>query len=339
MSKISSPKISIVIPTFNSEKYIATCLDSILQQTFQDFEIIVIDDCSTDRSSEIVESYDDPRIKLYRQIKNSGESDSRNLGLKIAQGKYIYFMDHDDAILPQTLEIFYNAAEESQSEVVLMNSYFYSNDSEFTLTDEIDVYQRFFENPTPRFLSADLSERIQQEYIEWGTYVTPWIRIQRRDFLFENQIYFPKTTLNGDVLFHFAELCLARKIQVIDACGYIHRVHSARTMNSPFEKRLQKALTSMPIALKFIDSIFKNPRVNSVFDPQIKIQLESECISRFFNEYIIKSLDGEIDSEKINELINQIVHKSQMFSPELMRVLINTLSTAMIQLKFQGGAS
>ncbi len=90
---INMPLISIIVPLYNAEKYIETCINSILTQTFQNFEVIVVDDCSTDRSLEIVRNYQDPRIKIIHQFTNSGESSSRNLGLANARGKYVYFMD------------------------------------------------------------------------------------------------------------------------------------------------------------------------------------------------------------------------------------------------------
>ena len=78
-----NPKISIVIPMFNCEKYIQTCIDSILNQTFEDFELIIIDDFSTDQSLKIVESYQDSRIKLFRRARNFGRSSARNFGLEL----------------------------------------------------------------------------------------------------------------------------------------------------------------------------------------------------------------------------------------------------------------
>lgn len=156
-----APRVSIVIPMFNVEKYIETCIGSILAQTFKDFEIIVVDDCSTDRSCEIVSKYTDPRIKLVRQIKNSGENKSRNLGLKIANGKYVYFMDSDDAILPHIIETLFNAAEESQADVVYMNRWFNTNYWNFTLPARIkietDIISRYFRTFIVKSYRGELS--------------------------------------------------------------------------------------------------------------------------------------------------------------------------------------
>jgi glycosyltransferase involved in cell wall biosynthesis len=100
--------ISVIIPFYNVEKYLARCLDSVLGQTFKDYEIIVINDGSTDDSAKILADYalQDHRIKIINQT-NQGQSVARNNGLKAAQGKYIYFLDSDDFIHPQLLEICY----------------------------------------------------------------------------------------------------------------------------------------------------------------------------------------------------------------------------------------
>ena len=90
------PLISVVLPVYNVEKYINECMDSILNQTIQDFEILVIDDCSTDNTLEIIRSYKDDRIKIYEKEENKGLIDSLNIGFKTAKGKYIARVDGDD---------------------------------------------------------------------------------------------------------------------------------------------------------------------------------------------------------------------------------------------------
>ena len=317
------PEISVVIPLFNAEKYIQTCINSVLGQSFQNFEVIVIDDCSMDRSAEIVESYQDPRIKIFKQIKNSGESSSRNLGLKIARGKYIYFMDDDDAILPKTLEIFFNSAEESQAEVVYMNSFCESN-SDFSSISQVNYSM-------PRFLNGDLVNRLQEEYIEFGVYVSPWIKIQRRDFILKNQIYFPTTTLNGDTLFNLAELCFSCKMQVIDACGYIHRSHDKNTMGESAKHLLTQAIHSMPIALDFVQQIFKSPNLISPLNDEVKMRIEAEIITRYLKVYALRSYYGELAMKNIQSTLNEILRKPELFSPNFMRVLINALAVEMIK--------
>ncbi len=100
-----NPKISIIVPIYNTAKYLPKCLDSITNQTYQNLEIILVDDGSTDNSSTVANKYakKDPRIKIIHQ-KNSGPSAARNHGLKIATGKYISFIDSDDQIKPNFID-------------------------------------------------------------------------------------------------------------------------------------------------------------------------------------------------------------------------------------------
>lgn len=119
---ILSPKVSIIVPIYNAEKYLPKCLDSIITQSINNIEIICINDGSTDDSLDILKKYatKDARIKLINQI-NSGQSVARNKGLDIATGDYIYFVDADDYIHPQTLEIMLNVALASKCPIVATN--------------------------------------------------------------------------------------------------------------------------------------------------------------------------------------------------------------------------
>ena len=113
------PEISIIVPVYNAENYLDNCIKSILNQTFEDFELILVNDGSTDKSSHICNYYKkiDSRIKLINK-KNGGVSSARNKGLEVAIGKYIGFVDSDDYIHPKMYETLYNyiiAMQECQS--------------------------------------------------------------------------------------------------------------------------------------------------------------------------------------------------------------------------------
>ena len=97
------PKISVVMPVYNGERFLEQAIDSLLAQSFQDWELIVVDDGSTDRTSQILERYTDPRFKLFRQS-NRGEAGARNTGLKHMTGEYMAFLDADDVYLPNALQ-------------------------------------------------------------------------------------------------------------------------------------------------------------------------------------------------------------------------------------------
>ena len=112
--------ISVIIPVYNSEDYLFVTLNSILKQTYSDLEIICIDNCSTDSSVEILEYFSkkDERIVILRNIEDKGASFSRNRGLKYAKGDYIFFLDSDDWVSPNTLEELFKNAESNDSDLV-----------------------------------------------------------------------------------------------------------------------------------------------------------------------------------------------------------------------------
>ena len=101
---MSSPMISVVMPTFNGEKFIKEAIESILNQTFNDFEFIIVNDGSIDNTEKIIQSFSDKRIVYVKKEQNSGISDTLNLGISLAKGKYIARMDDDDISIPNRFE-------------------------------------------------------------------------------------------------------------------------------------------------------------------------------------------------------------------------------------------
>ena len=121
------PKVSVITPTYNREKYIKKCIDSVLNQTLEDIEFIIIDDGSTDNTSKIIEGYNDKRLKYVKQM-NSGIGVSRNNGVKMSKGDYIVFLDSDDYLENDALEKMYNKAISEDLDIVVTDFYnFYLN--------------------------------------------------------------------------------------------------------------------------------------------------------------------------------------------------------------------
>ncbi len=112
-------RISIIIPIYNVEKYLPRCLDSVLNQTFKDWQAILVDDGSTDKSGKIADKYarHDKRFVVVHK-ENSGVSDTRNYGVKKARSEYLMFLDADDVLHPQTIEIAYKFATENNADIV-----------------------------------------------------------------------------------------------------------------------------------------------------------------------------------------------------------------------------
>lgn len=139
-------KVSIIIPIYNVEQYLAQCLDSVINQTYKNIEIICVNDCSLDNSFRILDEYskNDKRIKIINRENNGGLSAARNTGLDNASGKYIYFLDSDDWIDLDYIEKMLNAAIKNDVEVVLN-----TNIIEHKLNQ---IEQQFAEHNTQNFI-------------------------------------------------------------------------------------------------------------------------------------------------------------------------------------------
>ncbi|MBR1807747.1 MAG: glycosyltransferase [Selenomonadaceae bacterium] len=225
MQKI--PAVSVIIPLYNAEKYIGECLDSILAQTFADFEVVVVDDCSTDSSAAIVESYTskfDGRLNLVKTRKNHGNPGvPRNIGLNFSCGEYVYFMDNDDLITSTALEEMHALATKFDADVVYMHKCF----TRFKGDDgrEATKFTNFLRNDNltaPIFLSEDVAERMKL-FFSGNLRVMPWLKFLRRNFLTAEEIAFPQIKVSEDDFWTMEVLCAAKKILSAPNVVYVNR--------------------------------------------------------------------------------------------------------------------
>lgn len=189
--------VSIIVPVYNSEQYIERCIKSVLKQTYRYFELILLNDGSTDDSADIIESYAklDTRIRYINKI-NEGVSITRNLGIEISEGEYIMFIDNDDYIGEDYLEKYVDAIEVNRSDLV------------------IGGYQRVNHN-----------EVLFQDYprdTNWGKYVilSPWAKIYRAQLIKSNCIKFLDYSIGEDIYFNFQVFKYANKISHIKSLDY-----------------------------------------------------------------------------------------------------------------------
>ena len=143
---INNPKISIIIPVYNVEKYISQCLDSAINQSLKDIEIIIVDDCGSDKSMDIAKEYakNDSRIKIIKNSQNQGPFTSRNNAVLAANGEYLVFLDSDDFLDLRACEIAYNATKDGYYDIVRFNAYNYDGNIADILKTALD--NRSFES-------------------------------------------------------------------------------------------------------------------------------------------------------------------------------------------------
>ena len=224
------PLVSVVIPMFNSAKFIPQTLESLLYQTLKNFEVVIVDDCSTDNSIEVVESFSQRfgrRLKLVRLSKNTGTPGlPRNIGIQIARGKYIAFLDSDDLFTKTALEELSTLAEKFQADVVRLQNNFdlwhgqkkSEDDSAFTDFAELTNPKNFTVHPyyaekisEPTLETNEIAERVRRWVkLPHNSFWATWLAFYRRDFLVTNQIFFSSMTTCEDAPFAFEALCLAK---------------------------------------------------------------------------------------------------------------------------------
>lgn len=302
--------ISVIIPMYNSEKYIGECLDSLLAQTFQDFEVIVVDDCSTDDSVVIVESYAQKfsgRLKLAKTEVNSGGGGyvPRNIGLSLASGEYVYFLDADDFIVETALEIFHEATTQFNSDVVYTPFYyFYDTGEKFTLTYDIEtehIKQKGIEEKMT--ITVDDPHKNLQRLLFEGCFRNPWTKFVRRDFLIENEIVFPKIISGGDFLWSIQVFCHAKRLLTLPVALYFYRGDSSESISrkkrSPFEQ-ITHWVSAFIVWLRSLDELANKT--------EILRQNPAYCVkaSRLHFEYCMNSCLEErlySSSEKTYEIL------------------------------------
>ena len=207
----AAPCVSIIVPVFNSQRYLKECLDSIIKQTFTDFEIIIIDDCSSDQSYELCSRFRDidDRIRLFRNQENKGVSYVRNKAIRMAKGDFILFMDADDFYpSDRAIEILYSSAISSGLDIV--------GGSLMIVNALSDVV-----NSKPSALCFDKSKIISYDsYQHDGGF---YRFIYKREFLLQKQVYFPYLVRFQDAIFLVRSLSKVRKFLVIPECVYAYR--------------------------------------------------------------------------------------------------------------------
>lgn len=197
-------KLSVIVPVYNVEKYLRKCLDSLVNQTFHDMEIIIVNDGSPDKSQEIIEEYDKkyPFVKAFVK-ENGGLSDARNYGIARAQGEYLAFVDSDDYVEPTMYETMYTKAVSGNFDMVVC--------------DFEEIYSDHTVNGTSR-LEDDLKNAEEVKKHMKDIYPSAWNKIYRRN-LFE-KIQFKKNVWFEDVELMYRMLPYIRSIGVVQQAFY-----------------------------------------------------------------------------------------------------------------------
>lgn len=207
--------LSIIVPVYNVEKYLRKCLDSIFDQTIDNFEVICVNDGSTDSSAYILDEYAKKHgnMIVFNQ-ENGGLSMARNSGMKLATGKYIGFVDSDDFVDPNMFLSMVERAEQDNSQIVISNPYIYD-----MLTERTYVYR----NMVDFFRLSLLGAFSPLDHIKVFEYIGAWDKIYLSEFIKNNNLTFPVKRIFEDAPFTYKALSIAQRVSVIKESYYYYR--------------------------------------------------------------------------------------------------------------------
>lgn len=276
-------KYSFIVPVYNTEKYLKKCLDSLVNQTYKDFEIIVVNDGSTDKSSNIISKYQ----KKYKNIividkENEGLSMARNRGVQKTSGKYIIFVDSDDYVSNKLLEEVDKKIDDSD----ILRFQIATEDEEYTKINE--YHEEGFES----MCGYDAFK-----YLSSYHFVEPaWCYVIRKNYYIENKFSFKKGVYHEDFGLIPYVIYKARKVKSVDFIGYYYIQRNGSIINNNDYKKTVKKAFDMLEQYKTMRLFAKN--INR------KNNLDDYFLSYISNSVIVKARELKKDEKKvyINEL-------------------------------------
>ena len=274
---MSKYKVSVIIPVYGVEKYIGKCLDSLVNQTLKDIEIIVVNDGTKDNSQKIIDKY----AKKYKNIKalikeNGGQGSARNYGLEHATGEYIGYVDGDDYVEYDMYEKLYNKAKENDLDVVICGNYNVSEDYKNKTTDL--EFTKFDDN----FINALLGKK------------AVWNKIYKRNII--GKTTFRSKVWYEDFDFSIKVLTNAKKIDYVNEPLYDYLIREGSTMNNSNVDR------NLEILLAF-DEIIKNKK----YDKYREI-IEFLAIDHIYISTIVRIIKANVSKDKKKEVIDKLIN-------------------------------
>lgn len=310
------PKISVILPIFNVQAFIGNCLNSILAQTLQDFEVICINDSSTDETLDILEYFarKDDRIKIINQ-ENQGPGIARNNGIVMAKGEYISFIDPDDTINEQMLELMYCQAKQFDSDIVICNYQkyqtwsgkvwqpaFFSKADNYTKTEELNIKDGI----------------IGKDDLLSTLLISPCYscnRIYKKEFLLKNNINFASRKCYEDCIFILKSHILANTVTFTSYIGYNYYLHKTSILRS-YDKRyidlfetfleLKEFLETKDMYAKLELNMHYFKTMNAVWTYNNLPRTEKYNLLEYVNRYFTKQEKKEFRKELKIRFIDRI---------------------------------
>lgn len=305
-------KVSVIVPVYNVEEYLEECLNSIVNQSFKNLEIIVVNDGSTDNSYNIIRNFSEKykNIKVINQ-ENSGLSEARNSGIKVATGKYIMFVDSDDFLNLDMIEKMYDKAEENKCSLIICDLMLYWSKY------KQKVYNNIKEDEKKRYTSKELYEIFLSNKMNCQV----MNKLYRKDIWEINNLFFEKGAYYEDIIPTFKVLDFYKEAMFINEPLYMYRMREGSITHSASNKKvfdLVNAINKAKEYAKFNSGINHNDF--------IKYEMSFDVNYGLYVKSLIKNLEDE--DFKIN------VNKDLNLNYSIFEVLLNKNITLKTKLKF-----
>lgn len=293
-------KVSVIVPIYNAEKYLEQCLDSIVNQTLNDIEIILIDDGSTDRSAEICKKYlDDERVVYFRK-ENAGAVMARRDGIKLARGRYVGFVDSDDWIETTMYETMYNVAEKDDADIVFCNciqnekDYFFSPEMDSGLYLRNDIERKILTKTL-----AYINEKGERRAIRWSN----CLRLYKRDLISTSLSYNPEIRRCEDLVLTYEAILKANSFVYL---GDQYLYHNRVVQNSKSRRYTPDAWRAFKSLIEHLYGI-----TEKLESPEMMEQMH---LRAFFS--VIDCLENELKFYKQNRK-NAVAQIRRIMSDEI----------------------
>ncbi len=303
------PFFSIIMPAFNVEKYIGRAIDSVCRQSFIGWELIIIDDCSTDKTKEIVEHYCciDSRISIIHQDSNGGVSAARNIGLKNACGQYVWFMDSDDYVNEDLLQKAFDSLKIGFGDIIL-----FGLQEEYYNEKEDLIYSHIICPPECKYLNQD---QLRQEiiYLEQQTlYGYVWNKIYKKEYLDNKNVTFPNARLNEDLMFNVQVFMDVQQMTILDFAPYHYYIKQART-----------SLTNSYVPEYYM---LHEKRIQMILNQYIYWKMDTlsvkEILGALYGRYVLSALQRNCDRNSGMDLKKRIKWCKWVFDRKVFDELI-----------------
>lgn len=263
-----TPLVSIIVPTYNVERYVEECMDSLINQTYENTEIIVLDDASTDATVYLLKQYGE-RIQLIENAENKGQGTRRNEGIKLAKGKYIYFVDSDDWIESDTIEKLIKQVEETQVDLVRFNGTIFSEGGYGPVEKGNYDFSHVLKDKAI-YSGNDLLDKNRRSFS-----ASPCLYLIKKEVIEKNGLTFLEGVLHEDEYFTTRLFASIKTMTYLNEDFYHRRYRISSTMTENTNAHKLRSFESYLEVFKALEKEYNNPKL---FEPQkqfIKRQLLS----------------------------------------------------------------